>query len=175
MIARYRVLADRIKHELTLLNQVVQRCESALEHAASNPVDQDFYAAAAALHMHDFYNGLEQVFRMIAAEVDETVPNGGSCHRDLLTQMMIFLTDIRPAVLTRETVHHLDKYLRFRHLVRHAYALQLDVERVSTLVTDLRPTYELVREELVEFTHFLERLGRADEGLGSQADLFPPK
>lgn len=48
-------------------------------------------------------------------------------------------------------------------MVRSVYALHLDVERVRTLVTGLRPTYERVRGELEEFTRFLERLSRADE------------
>ena len=58
MIARYRVLADRIRHELTLLSEVVGQCEGAMERANQNPADRDFYAAAAALHLHDFYSGL---------------------------------------------------------------------------------------------------------------------
>lgn len=62
MIARYRVLADRIGHELTLLSEVVQRCESAVARARQNPVDEDFYVAAAALNLHDFYNGLACAF-----------------------------------------------------------------------------------------------------------------
>lgn len=163
MIARYRVLADRIRHELTLLSEVVGQCEGAMERANQNPADRDFYAAAAALHLHDFYTGLERLFEMIAAEIDEAVPSGSSWHRELLTQMTILLTDVRPAVLTRETMLHLDEYLRFRHLVRHAYALHRDAEQVGTLVADLRPTYERTSGELEEFTRFLERLSRADE------------
>ncbi len=45
MIARYRVLVDRIGHELTLLSESVQRCESAVERVRQNPVDKDFYVA----------------------------------------------------------------------------------------------------------------------------------
>ena len=163
MIGQYRVLADRIGHELTLLNEIVQRCESGMERVNQNPADQDFYVAAAALHLHDFYNGLERLFEMIATEIDQAMPRGRSWHRDLLIQVTLPLTDIRPAVLTRETAHQLDEYLRFRHVVRSIYALHLDTERVGTLVAGLSSTYERVREEMEVFTHFLERLSRADE------------
>lgn len=163
MIRRYRILADRIRHELTLLGEVVQQCVDAMERVEQNPPDRDFYVAAAALHLHDFYSGLERLFEMIASEIDETVPRGGSWRRELLTQMTILLTDVRPAVLTRETAQCLDEYLRFRHVVRNVYALHLDAERVGTLAAGLRSTYERVREELEEFGRFLGRLGQADE------------
>ncbi|RMF27046.1 MAG: hypothetical protein D6759_18430 [Chloroflexi bacterium] len=163
MIPRHQVLANRIEHELTLLNEVVQKCEQAVARADRYPADRDFYVAAAALHLHDFYNGLERLFEMIASEVDQTVPGGRAWHRDLLTQMTFPVTDVRPAVLDRETAHLLDEYLRFRHVVRRVYALHLDPERVGVLVARLRPTYERARKDLERFARFLRRLARADE------------
>ena len=47
MIARYRVLADRIDQELTLLGEIVQRCEGAVDRAGQNEADREFYSAAA--------------------------------------------------------------------------------------------------------------------------------
>ena len=163
MINRYGVLADRIRHELTLLGEAVQECEHALARTQENPVDRNLYVTAAALHLHDFYNGLERLFVIIASEIDQTVPGGSAWHRELLTQMTIPLTQIRPAVLTPETVRDLDEYLRFRHVVRQVYAFQLDAERVGMLVANVRPVYERVRGELEAFTRFLECLRRADE------------
>ena len=163
MIARYRVLADRISQELTLLCDVMQRCEGAVERARQNEADREFYIAAAALYLHDFYNGLERLFEVIASEVDGAMPGGGAWHRELLTQMTLPLTDVRPAVLTRETAYSLDEYLRFRHIVRSVYALHLDPERVEMLVVRLRPIYGQVQAELEAFVRFLERLVRADE------------
>ena len=114
MIGRYRVLSDRVGHELALLGEVVQRCEGAMERAGQNPADRDFYVAAAALNLHDFYSGLERLFERIASEIDGAVPESGSWHRELLTQMTIPVTDVRPIVLTREAALYLDEYLRLR-------------------------------------------------------------
>ncbi len=163
MITRYRVLAERIGQEMRLLGEVVQRCESAMERARQNEADREFYIAATALYLHDFYNGLERLFEVIASEIDGTVPSGSAWHRELLTQMALPLADIRPAVLTREMVQRLDEYLRFRHIVRSVYALHLDAERVKVLSDHLRPVYEQARAELEAFVRFLERLTRADE------------
>ena len=162
MIVRYRVLADRIEHELTLLNKIVQQSEAAMKRVNQNPADQEFYIAAAALHLHDFYNGLERLFEMIATEIDQTMPSGRAWHRELLTQMTLSIGDVRPSVLSGETAHRLEEYLRFRHVVRSVYALHLDAERIGVLVFNVGTAYRRVQEELAAFGGFLERLSRAD-------------
>ena len=77
--------------------------------------------------------------------------------------MTLPLTDVRPAVLTRETAYNLDEYLRFRHIVCSVYALHLDAERVEMLSARLRSIYEQVQAELRAFVRFLERLVHADD------------
>lgn len=163
MITRHVVLAKRIRHELTLLNLTVERCMWAMERITANPADQDLYMAAIALHLHDFYCGAERIFEMAATEVDANVPTGRAWHRDLLTQMTLTLPEIRPPVLTPETVQALDEYLRFRHIVRNVYAFQFEMGKLVPLVTQLEATQQRLARELETFTEFLLSLSRADE------------
>ncbi len=68
------------------------------------------------------------------------VPEGRPWHRELLTQMTIPLSDIRPAVLTRGTGRHkvaygaLDELWRFRHPFRHAHSVKLDPVRLQLMM-----------------------------------------
>jgi hypothetical protein len=163
MISRYVVLANRIQYELTFLEALVTRCERAMERSTQNPVDRDLYVAAAALHLHDFYSGAERILEMIASVIDSNVPTGRAWHRDLLTQMTLDLSDIRPPVLTVEATQALDEYLRFRHIVRNVYAFQLDVEKIAPLVLRLRATYSQLQVELETFAGFLQHISHADE------------
>ncbi len=163
MISRYVVLANRIPHELTLLEAVVEQCERAKNRSLQNPEDRDLYVAAIALHLHDFYCGVERVLEMIAAEIEGKVPTDSAWHRELLTQMTLDLSDIRPSVLTAEVAQALDEYLRFRHVVRNVYAFRLDAERIMSLVTQLRMTYVKLCVDIEEFICFLQRLSEADE------------
>lgn len=163
MISRYAVLANRIRHELMLLETIVTRCEHAMERSTQNPDDRDLYLAAAALHLHDFYSGTERVLETIANTLDGAIPEGRAWHRDLLTQMTLDLPDIRPPVLTAETAQALDEYLRFRHVVRNVYAFHLENEKVAPLVMHLRATFQPLRVELETFTRFLQHISRADE------------
>jgi hypothetical protein len=157
---QYRVLAGRIHRELEELGRVVTRAERALEAARQRPEDQDLYLDSAALNLHDFYSGLERVFSLIASSVDESVPRGHEWHRELLRQMGTDIPQVRPAVLSAQTVQDLEEYLGFRHVVRHIYAFEFDFERVERLVRHLRPLFERVSTELKAFANLLERLSQ---------------
>jgi hypothetical protein len=155
---QYRVLAGRIHRELEELGRVVTRAERALEAARQRPEDQDLYLDSAALNLHDFYSGLERVFSLIASSVDGSVPRGHEWHRELLRQMGTDIPQVRPAVLSAQTVQDLEEYLGFRHVVRHIYAFEFDFERVERLVRHLRPLFERVSTELKAFANLLEHL-----------------
>jgi len=133
MIERYVVVGSRIRQEVAELEKVVARAEHAMQLAQACQ-EHDLYLDSAALNLHDFYSGLERIFRHIATDVDRSFPLGSDWHRDLLRQMSIALPQIRPQVLCTQTSHRLDEYLRFRHVVRNIYAFALDGERVARLI-----------------------------------------
>lgn len=163
MIARYRVLAERLRAELQTLERVVERAEGAVERATQNPQDQDYFLAAAALDLHGFYAGIERLLELIATEVDGGQPTGRRWHHDLLAQMALAVPDVRPAVLAPEIASALTDYLEFRHVVRNVYTFTLRPERVTELVRGLRPAFDLARRDLLAFAAFLDGLATADE------------
>ncbi|HEY5868853.1 MAG TPA: hypothetical protein VI542_25385 [Candidatus Tectomicrobia bacterium] len=162
MIARYLVVAGRIRQEVANLERVVTRAERAVAAVRQRPEDQELYLDAAALNLHDFYAGLERVFQHIAATIDRSMPDGSEWHRDLLRQMQVPLAPIRPQVLSEETIQALDEFLRFRHVVRNIYTFAFDPERIEHLVQRLHPCFARVRNELLGFADFLEQLAQED-------------
>jgi hypothetical protein len=158
MMERYAVVAGRIRQELVELERVVARTERAIAAARQRPEDQDLYLDSAALNLHDFYSGLERIFRQIAATVDQSVPSDHDWHRELLRQMTVSLPQIRPQVLSVEAAKAIDEYLRFRHIVRNIYAFEFDPDRIEHLVQRLRPSFELMRIERLAFAAFLEQV-----------------
>jgi hypothetical protein len=163
MIERYAVVAGRIRQELTSLEQVVSRAERAVVAARQYPQEQDLYLDSAALNLHDFYIGLERIFRHIAATVDQSVPSGPEWHRELLRQMNLALPQIRPQVISEETARAIDEYLRFRHVVQNVYAFEFDPERIARLVQRLRPSFEQARTELLAFASLLGDLAQQEQ------------
>ena len=160
MIERYLVVAGRTRQELTDLDRVVTRSERAVSAARQRPEDQDLYLDAAALNLHDFYAGLERVFHHIATTIDKSMPSGPEWHRDLLRQMQVTLSQLRPPVLSAETIKALDEFLRFRHVVRNIYTFEFESQRIELLVQRLRPCFERVQNELLSFANFLEQLAQ---------------
>ena len=80
MIARYRLLAERLRAELRSLEIIVERAEGAVSRAIHQPQDQEYFLAAAALDLHGFYAGLERLFELIADDIDGSKPGGSSWH-----------------------------------------------------------------------------------------------
>jgi hypothetical protein len=111
------------------------------------------------LYLHDFYVGIERLFRLIASTVDGDVPAGDEWHRDLLRQMNIDLPELRPQVISKETMIALDEYLRFRHVVRNVYTFTLKLEPIKRLVNQSQTVFIQVRDELLIFADFLEQVG----------------
>jgi len=163
MIERYALISGRIRQELQNLEQVVNRTEGAVDAARKRPEDQDFYLDSAALNLHDFYAGLERVFRYIASHMEQSVPIGGEWHRELLRQMNVEVPGVRPTVLSAESVRALDEYLRFRHVVRNVYTFNFDLERIERLVSRIRDCFEGVQSDLLTFAGFVERLATDEE------------
>ena len=157
MIGRYAVLAGRIRQDLHELERVVTRVERAVQ-ARHRSADEDLFLDSAALNLHDFYTGLERILTHIASTVDQSVPSGSDWHRELLRQMTVEIAGLRPQVLPVDVAADVDEYLRFRHVVRHIYAFELEPERVERLASRLRPTFRDVETALMRFAAFLERL-----------------
>lgn len=168
MIARYRVLAERLRAEVLTLELVVAQATGAVDRAIQHPQDQDYFLAAAAFDLHGFYTGVERLLEMIAREVDGGQPTGQRWHRELLTQMALAMPGLRPAVLSSDTSTALTEYLEFRHVVRNVYTFNLRAGRVVELVGGVRAVYEQVTHDLLAFVAFLDGLAMADENRESQ-------
>jgi hypothetical protein len=159
MIEGYLVLAGRIRKELEDMKRVVARSQRAMDTARHNPQDADLYLDSAALNLHDAYSGFERLFKQIAATVDGNVSSSPEWHRELLEQMGLDLPQVRPPVLTADSIRILDEYLRFRHVVRNVYTFSFDAERVGRLVKELNTAFDQIEKELLVFTDFLEKVG----------------
>jgi hypothetical protein len=162
MIERYAIAAGRVRQELAGIERVVARAERAMAAARQRPEEQDLYLDSTALNLHDFYAGVERIFRHIAANIDQSVPSGREWHQELLRQMNMALPQIRPQVISEETLKATDEFLRFRHVVQNVYAFEFDPVRIERLVQRLRPSFEQVRAELLVFADFLDGLAHAE-------------
>jgi len=149
----FRALAGRLRHELTALDRVAARARSAMADARDG---DDRFVDAAALNLHAFYSGVERLLESVARNVDGSRPEGPNWHSDLLAQVAAPIADTRPAVISEDLRHRLDRYRGFRHVVRNVYTYNLDAAQVALLVDDLEDTQRRLAAELGTFADFLD-------------------
>ncbi len=99
--------------------------------------------------LHSFYNGLENIFEIIAKDIDNYVPSGSKCHQELLRQMAD-ISEFRNAIISEDIYLKLREYATFRHFYRHAYSFQLNWEKMKPLVDEVFEVWEKVKIRLYD-------------------------
>ena len=120
--------------------------------------DDGLRAAAAATHLLRFYSAVEQAFERIAEEFNGGAPSGPEWHRELLRLMSRDVPEVRPAVVSAETVMWLDEYRKFRHRVLRAYGSPLIWEKMAHLVRQMPEGFQRLRADVDRFSSFVRRL-----------------
>jgi len=131
------------------LQRLLEHYRPLLEKCALNPPNDHELSALAAM-LHSFYNGIENIFKRIAAECYDRSPQGQAWHRELL-DLMAQPGRTGPAAISQSLVVRLDAYLDFRHFFRHSYVFHLRWDRMKSLVLECGETLQLVEGELDRF------------------------
>ena len=155
MAGKGTVLSSRILSEIASLGLIVIRIGKAWEAATAN--NDDFYFDSVALNIHSFYSGIERIFEKISATVDGSIPQGANWHQELLNQMALEISNIRPAVISEITRNMLEPYRGFRHVVRNVYTYHISPEKMGPLAKDIKKVFGLVEKELTAFSRFIEK------------------
>ena len=144
-------LRKQVATELEQLRRLLDTHHSLLNRSLdTDPSPVELMALAAVLH--SFYNGVENILKRIAIEVDGAVPSGEFWHRDLL-EAATKPAPSRPAAISKELGDRVGEYLDFRHFFRHSYTFDLRWDRMRALVLDCEPTFRRFQEELQTFLH----------------------
>ncbi len=142
-------LRDEIETELTLLATELADLRSLLSSFAPGRPDST-QTKAAAVCLHSFYNGIENIFKRVATRVDGGPPTGQFRHADLLDSMSK-PTPARPGVLSDNLAKELRKYMQFRHFFRHGYAHFLRWDEMAPLAVGCEAVFARFKSEVMAF------------------------
>ncbi len=144
-------LAQRIIDERVKIERTVGHIKVALQDIEDAPVRyRRSVEIEIAKYLYDVYMGMETIFRQIAREVDEHIPQGETWHKDLLTQMTAPRAE-RPPVISQKTAQRLEQFLGFRHVFAHLYSIQLDYEQTEKNAKSIEKLFQDVSKELETF------------------------
>ena len=93
---------------------------------------------AAAFEAARFYNVLERMLERICMSFENQFEKRGDYHERLLYRLALALPGLRPAFLPQEALPDLREVKGFRHVVRHAYDLVLQPDRLQAIVERCR-------------------------------------
>jgi hypothetical protein len=140
------VLKTKILFEISQIDKLLGDSEPLLD--LCNIKKPDFIEmSAAALLVHSFYNGIENILMLIFKSFNEELPQGTKWHIELLDKSFISNGE-RKSIFKKELQETLEEYLKFRHFIRHAYGFQLDWERMEDLVKKVTGIWKNLKEDI---------------------------
>jgi len=161
----YEVLQGRIREELDNVRRLEDELvrggvllEDARQAVPSLAASDSMALRSIGSILHDFYSAAENVFKVIARDIDDSLPSHMDWHRSLLTQMSMPLNTRRPRVLRGETVDALDEFRSFRHVFRNVYGFALDPDRLHLLLRRFRRAVDMLENDLHEFMGAIEHI-----------------
>lgn len=98
-------------------------------------------AGVAAL-IHNFYNGVENVFKQLVLSKKLNIPQGPSWHIDLIEMC------VANRIVSQATSDMLKKYLSFRHFFSHAYSFDVDEERLAPLLEKIKSVHKSLLKDI---------------------------
>ncbi len=143
-----RVLIQRITDELKKISETATKIEERLEKIKSSPAEyREYIEITIAKNLVDCYQGMENIFRRIALDVDLRLPDGSRWHKDLLDQMAEPQNQRQP-VISQETFERLQELLEFRHVFNNIYGEELLYERTEQIAKQLNIILKRLSNEL---------------------------
>lgn len=139
----------KMKFEIEQIGKLIDEYSCLLEKCRAAKPDLIEMTAVAAF-LHSFYNGLENIFKAVAREIDGRDPAGPHYHRDLLKQMTSG-TSLRKSVISSDLCGSLSKYLAFRHFFRHSYSFGLDWNELEKLTFSPDEVWNKTKTEICRF------------------------
>ncbi len=134
-------LKDKIEAEYENIDKLVRE----LPPSKQLPFLEFLQLAGVATLLHNFYNGIENILKLILKAQSVPLPEGGSWHKELLNLAKA------NKIISESTLLQLGEYLAFRHFFSHAYALDLYAGKMEPLVENIEITYKNFKKDISSF------------------------
>lgn len=117
-----------------LLADAAVVAEAALRASAHLARRVPGHLEACAFELHRGYNVIERAMERVCEACENHFERRGDYHERLLERLSLDLPGMRPAYLPAGSRERLREWKGFRHVVRHAYDITFDQERLQRVV-----------------------------------------
>lgn len=151
----------RLRAEVENDREAVNRWLDEVADLVLGPDSDRATRARAAWALHHAYSAVEAILNRVMRVIEGSVPEGPDFHRGLLDVAGLDIEGIRPPLLRLETISGLHDLRAFRHFVRHAYAVELDGERLRDLQQRASSLRAGLEDDLQELLAWLDDVATA--------------
>ena len=148
-------IKSQIQFQIQQIDKLLKMYSQLLKECREKEPDLVEITAIASV-LHSFYNGLENIFEIIAKRIDNGIIQGEQWHKRLLSEM-VSKNDKRSAVITNDLKDKLIEYMGFRHFFRHSYSFYLDWDEIKKLVLPLEDVWSQTKEEIEVFVDSIDK------------------
>lgn len=158
---RLRTLRGEILADLRLLDAAEEKWRLVKAKLARLEPDEFDYLALAYT-LASLYAVMEGYFLRVAKAFENRL-DPAQWHRHLLDRMAVEIAGVRPALLAPEERAAIDELRAFRHVFRHIYQGQLDVEKLQLVDRRAPAALAAFRDAHERFSSALDDLIRTME------------
>jgi hypothetical protein len=139
----------KIKHEISRIEKSLADVKPLLDLCKIREPDIIEITATAQV-LHSFYNGVESIIILFFKYLNEKMPNDFKWHKTLFE--MAFGINSRDIKIIRDDIKmKLEKYLLFRHFIRHSYSSELDWNEMGPLIKWIEDIWKIIKTDFEEF------------------------
>jgi len=139
----------KIIFEISQIDKLISEAEPLLKICKLK--EPDFIElSAAAMVLHSFYNGIENILVLIIKYYEGNLPNSNKWHMELLEKAFVSLKNGKQ-IFKNDLQETMEEYLKFRHFVRHAYSYKLKWEQMEYLINSIENIWDNIKENLNSF------------------------
>jgi hypothetical protein len=142
-------LKEKIKHEISRIEKLLNDAKPLLDLCKIKTPDFIETTAAAQI-LHSFYNGVESVIILFLKDINEKMPNDSRWHKTLF-EIAFGLNSENVVIFKEDIKGQMEKYMYFRHFIRHSYSSELKWSEMETLIKDLEEIWKVIKNDFELF------------------------
>ena len=139
----------KIEHEISRIDKSLESVLPLLELCKLKEPDIIEMTAAAQV-LHSFYNGVESIILLFIKYMDEKLPNDIKWHKTLF-EMAFGINSKNIKIIRDDIKKKLEKYLLFRHLIRHSYGSELNWNEMGPLINEIVDMWKIIKTDFEIF------------------------
>ena len=139
----------KIEYEISRIERLLADAKPLLDLCKLKEPDFVEITAMAQI-LHSFYNGVESVVILFLKGMHEKVPNDGRWHRTLF-EIAFGKNANNIAILRSDIREQMERYMYFRHFIRHSYGSELRWSEMEPLATKLEEMWGIIKTDFEGF------------------------